>query len=230
MRDRLNRDERSQRAAQRPHRGGHGLEPRGAGDLGPGPSLEHAGREQRALGGGELIEVSPSIRDVGVDRRGRRLEGTRPLEVGPHRALDDRLVPRRGRGQVGEEGVRTLMDTESQPIDAAVSARAATIDMISELQQAGPYGSGNPDPVFVLPNHRVRSSTIVGNGHVKVSLQSTDNARLDAIAFRAAETELGKFLTGTGGNAIHVAGSLSINHWNGRQTPQMRIIDAAAPV
>ena len=129
-----------------------------------------------------------------------------------------------------EEAVRTLMDTESQPIDAAVSARAATIDMISELQQAGPYGSGNPDPVFVLPNHRVRSSTIVGNGHVKVSLQSTDNARLDAIAFRAAETELGKFLTGTGGNAIHVAGSLSINHWNGRQTPQMRIIDAAAPV
>ncbi|WP_421850745.1 single-stranded-DNA-specific exonuclease RecJ [Oricola sp.] len=129
----------------------------------------------------------------------------------------------------GNDAVRTLVEAETLAIDSALSARAASLDMIEELQHAGPYGAGNPEPVFALPNHRVRSSKIVGNGHLKVSLQSADNARLDAIAFRAADTDLGKCLA-EAREPIHLAGTLSINHWNGRKTPQMRIVDVAVPV
>jgi single-stranded-DNA-specific exonuclease len=126
--------------------------------------------------------------------------------------------------------VTAILENETLPIDGAMSARGANTTLIGELEKAGPYGSGNPEPVFVLPNHRVASSAVVGNGHLKLRLQAEDRSTVEAIAFRAAETDLGRFLSGRAGRPAHVAGTLSINHWNGRQTPQMRIIDAAEPV
>ena len=126
--------------------------------------------------------------------------------------------------------VTSILENETLPIDGAMSARGANTMLIGELEKAGPYGSGNPEPLFVLPNHRVASSAVVGNGHLKLRLQAEDRSQLEAIAFRAAETDLGQFLSGRAGRPAHVAGTLSINHWNGRQTAQMRIIDAAEPV
>ncbi|GAB4362126.1 MAG: single-stranded-DNA-specific exonuclease RecJ [Oricola sp.] len=126
--------------------------------------------------------------------------------------------------------VTSILDNETQPIDAALTARGASTGLIGEIEKAGPYGPGNPEPVFVLPGHRIASSAVVGNGHLKLRLMAEDRSQLDAIAFRAADSELGRFLAGQKGAPVHVAGTLSINHWNGRQTPQMRILDAAAPV
>jgi single-stranded-DNA-specific exonuclease len=126
--------------------------------------------------------------------------------------------------------VSSIIENETQKIDGALSARGANLMLISEIEKAGPFGTGNSEPVFVLPNHRVASSAVVGNGHLKVRLQAEDRSQIDAIAFRAADSELGQFLSGRAGRPVHVAGTLSVNHWNGRQTPQMRIIDAAEPV
>jgi len=126
--------------------------------------------------------------------------------------------------------VTSILENETLSVDGALSARGANTMLIGELEKAGPYGSGNPEPLFVLPNHRVASSAVVGNGHLKLRLQAEDRSQVEAIAFRAAETDLGQFLSGRAGRPAHVAGTLSINHWNGRQTPQMRIVDAAEPV
>lgn len=126
--------------------------------------------------------------------------------------------------------VMSILENETLSVDGALSARGANLAMIGELEKAGPYGSGNPEPLFVLPNHRVTSSAVVGNGHLKLRLQAEDRSQLEAIAFRAADTDLGQLLSGRAGRPVHVAGTLSINHWNGRQTPQMRIVDAAEPV
>ena len=126
--------------------------------------------------------------------------------------------------------VTSILENETLSVDGALSARGANLAMIGELEKAGPYGSGNPEPLFVLPNHRVTSSAVVGNGHLKLRLQAEDRSQLEAIAFRAADTDLGQLLSGRAGRPGHLAGTLSINHWNGRQTPQMRIVDAAEPV
>ncbi len=55
-------------------------------------------------------------------------------------------------------------------------------------------------------------------------------ARIQAIAFRAAETPLGDFLFKKRGSSVHVAGALSGNYWNGVSNVQFRIIDAAVAV
>jgi len=115
-------------------------------------------------------------------------------------------------------------------IDAALTARGASIDLVKDLERAGPYGSGNPGPVFAFPAHRAKFSQVVGKGgHVSFALVSEDGARLKAIAFRAANTAIGDALLRDSDRAYHFAGSLGLDHYQGREQVQFRLIDLAKP-
>ena len=131
--------------------------------------------------------------------------------------LEDRL----------SDAVETATSDATLTIDAAVSASGASISLIELLEQAGPYGAGNPAPVFVLPAHRVAFADAAGADHVRCTLQARDGARIGGIAFRALHTELGELLLRERDHPLHVAGRLSINDWNGKRTPQIQITDAA---
>ncbi len=126
--------------------------------------------------------------------------------------------------------VRAAADAErTLEIDAALSQSGATVSLVEELEHAGPYGNANPAPVFAFPAHRVAFADKAGNGHVRVGLMSGGGGRLKAIAFRAAETPLGQALLAARGKPLHVAGTLSLDHWGGSARPQLRILDAAEP-
>lgn len=115
-------------------------------------------------------------------------------------------------------------------VDAALTARGATLDLVHDLERAGPYGSGNPGPVFAFPLHRAKFAQVVGKGgHVSFALTSQDGARLKAIAFRAAGTAIGDALLRETDADLHFAGSLSIDHYQGREQVQFRVTDIAKP-
>ncbi|MER8752744.1 single-stranded-DNA-specific exonuclease RecJ [Mesorhizobium sp. M1050] len=120
-----------------------------------------------------------------------------------------------------------LQGEESLAIDGALAAEGATLGLLDALEKAGPFGAGHVAPVFVLPRHRLADARPVGTNHIRVELQSESGGRIQAIAFRAVDTALGEFLFKNRGKTIHVAGSLSGNHWNGNRTVQFRITDAA---
>ncbi|WP_295806374.1 single-stranded-DNA-specific exonuclease RecJ [uncultured Nitratireductor sp.] len=124
--------------------------------------------------------------------------------------------------------VKQLRDAESLKIDAALSADGAGFALLDVLETAGPYGSGHPTPVLALPRHRLAEARVVGNGHIRAELRSQTGARMEAIAFRAAETDLGNFLFDNRGATIHAAGTLAVNHWNGNKRIQLRLQDAAS--
>lgn len=126
-----------------------------------------------------------------------------------------------------ESSVASLVADHALKIDAAVSASGATTDLMAKLESAGPYGAGHPQPVFAVPSHRLRDSRSVGTSHVKVTLEAMDGARLDGIAFRAADTSLGDFLLNGRGQTMHLAGTLSLDHWQGSPRVQFRVLDAA---
>ncbi|MBB3658565.1 single-stranded-DNA-specific exonuclease [Rhizobium sp. BK650] len=124
-----------------------------------------------------------------------------------------------------QKTVAALVANETLKIDGAIAASGATIELIDRLETAGPYGSGHPQPVFAVPAHRVRDSRLVGERHVKVTLEAMDGSRLDGIAFRAAETPLGNLLLNSRGATLHVAGSLGAEHYQGSRRIQLRIND-----
>ncbi|RAX42604.1 single-stranded-DNA-specific exonuclease RecJ [Rhizobium tropici] len=126
-----------------------------------------------------------------------------------------------------EKQVAGLVANETLKIDGALGASGATVELIDRLEAAGPYGSGHPQPVFALPSHRLRDSRLVGQSHIKITLEAQDGGRVDGIAFRAAETPLGDLLMSSRGAQIHVAGTLGADHWQGSRRVQLRVTDAA---
>jgi len=146
----------------------------------------------------------------------------RPGQLGPFRAHATTLLA---------EDIALARMATALRIDAAVTARGATPQLAADMARAGPFGSGNPAPTLAFPAHRIKFAEIVGQGgHVRLTLQSDDGARLKAIAFRAASSPLGALLLGAGGDRpLHVAGTLDLDHWQGREQAQLRVCDAALP-
>ncbi len=116
---------------------------------------------------------------------------------------------------------------EALLIDATLTAGGATIAAASDMERAGPFGAGSPEPVFALPAHRLVDVARVGANHIRVRVQSGDGAKLDAIAFRAADEPLGQGLLAARGEAMHLAGTLGLDRYGGRERVQLRILDAA---
>jgi single-stranded-DNA-specific exonuclease len=112
-------------------------------------------------------------------------------------------------------------------IDGALQARAASPDLIASLERLAPFGAGNAEPRFVFPAQRVMAADVVGTHHVRCTLAGADGGRLKAIAFRAAGEQLGRALLASRGAALHIAGRLKLDNWQGRAQVQLQIEDAA---
>jgi single-stranded-DNA-specific exonuclease len=128
------------------------------------------------------------------------------------------LLARQGAGAAGPRELR---------IDGALAPGAATVTLCETLDAAGPYGAASPAPRFALAAARITFAKQAGESHLRLTLQGDDGARLDAISFRAFESDLGEFLSSRRGGVAHLAGRLEIDDWGGRRKAKLRIEDAA---
>jgi single-stranded-DNA-specific exonuclease len=69
----------------------------------------------------------------------------------------------------------------------------------------------------------------VGQAHLRLRFKSGDGAIVNGMAFRAVGQKLGNALLQHRGQALHVAGSLSIDRWQGTERVQLRVLDVALP-
>jgi single-stranded-DNA-specific exonuclease len=111
-------------------------------------------------------------------------------------------------------------------IDGLLMPGAATVELVNLIEEAGPFGSGAPAPRYVFADSAIRFAKRVGENHLKLSFGG-DAGQLDAICFGAFDSELGPALEAHGGARFHLAGRLDINSWQGRQSVQLRLEDAA---
>ncbi|MHA7772558.1 single-stranded-DNA-specific exonuclease RecJ [Roseibium sp. M-1] len=114
-------------------------------------------------------------------------------------------------------------------IDAALTATGANLDLMELLEKAGPYGAGHAEPVFAFPAHRISFADVVGKGHVRATISGGDGTGLKAICFKADDKPHGRMLLEGRGRSLHVAGTLSIDTWQGTPKVQLRILDVADP-
>lgn len=114
-------------------------------------------------------------------------------------------------------------------IDGVLSVRGSTVALLKLLDQVGPFGQNNPEPVFVLPNVRLHSADIVGTDHVRTLISDADGGgtRMKAMAFRAADTPLGQALLKQSQQNFHLMGRLKLDTWNGAERVEFHIEDAA---
>jgi single-stranded-DNA-specific exonuclease len=112
-------------------------------------------------------------------------------------------------------------------LDGLLMPQAASLDLLEALDAAGPFGAGAPAPRFVFAGTRLRHTRRVGDSHLKISFGDATGPALDAICFGAFDTALGAALESHGGALFHLAGRLEANTWQGRQSVQLMLEDAA---
>ncbi len=113
-------------------------------------------------------------------------------------------------------------------IDALIAPGGATRALWSDFQRLAPYGPGNPEPLFAIPDARIEYPIAMRGGHIRVTLVDSSGQRLKAVAWRAGETEMGERLM-AGGGGLHLAGKLKPDDWQGREGVELEIEDAADP-
>jgi single-stranded-DNA-specific exonuclease len=127
------------------------------------------------------------------------------------------LLARQGAGTTGPQDLR---------IDGLLATSAATVALVEEIENAGPFGAAAPAPRFAFANASV-STRRIGESHLKLTISDGAGPSLDAIAFGAFDGPIGPALENAGHLRFHLAGKLELNHWNGRTRVQLRLDDAA---
>jgi single-stranded-DNA-specific exonuclease len=113
-------------------------------------------------------------------------------------------------------------------LDALLAPGGVAASLCDALDTAGPYGAGWPSPRVAAGPARLIKTGIVGEGHVRGLACGDDGKSFKWIAFRSAETELGRALLSAPGDARWwLAGTIKRDEWNGGNAAEMHLEDAA---
>ena len=115
----------------------------------------------------------------------------------------------------------------SLKIDALIAAGAATQGLIDKINQVGPYGAGNPQPLFAFSDMRIAYAERVKGGHVRCAFEDASGGRISGICFRADETGLDSVLLEPNAPRVHVVGRLKADSWKGRSRIDLQLVDLA---
>ena len=129
----------------------------------------------------------------------------------------------------GEYIIKALGQDSLSPvieIDGVLDLAAVNPDMAEKIEVLEPFGAGNIEPKFRINNVRMAKTEIVGSGHVRCFLSSKTGGNVKAVAFRAADNEMGKALLNNNGETFHVVGVMRRDNWQGRNQVQFIIEDA----
>lgn len=108
-------------------------------------------------------------------------------------------------------------------IDGFLSIDSLNVEFFNELSKLEPYGSGHPSPTIAIKNVRAVFCDVVGEQHIRATLQDETGKRLKAIAFRSVETPLKELLEYKG--TFDVAGTVKLDNYNGSAQLQIIIDD-----
>ncbi len=126
-----------------------------------------------------------------------------------------------------EKAVRRIPDSDNRTprltVDTQIHLDDISEVLIDEIETLSPFGSQNPEPVFMAQDIKVVSSKIVGENHRRMMLVQDDQPSgkpVSAICFNAEDNLLKKTLFS------RIAFRLRWNRWNGNKTIQLIIEDA----
>lgn len=124
--------------------------------------------------------------------------------------------------------VTRAMGAKSLLIDAVLSPGGVNPDFVTAIEQGGPYGTGWPAPRIATGPVRVIKADIVGTGHVRAIVAGDDGKSIKTVAFRQAETDLGRAILGAPRDRrLWIAGRAKIDDWGTRPAAELHLEDAA---
>ena len=132
--------------------------------------------------------------------------------------LDERLA----------RDVARARTAQTMLLDLSLAPGGLTPDLVTLLDAAGPFGIGWPGPRIAIGPVRLVKVDLVGNDHVRLVAAGNDGRSFKAIAFRAAQSDLGQaLLHAHKGRQFWLAGRAKIDDWASRPAAELHVEDAA---
>ena len=110
-------------------------------------------------------------------------------------------------------------------LDSIISPSAVNLEFFNKVSLLSPFGSGNPEPKFVIEDVKTIHGKIVGEKHIKSILVGKDGSSIKTIAFNAVGGDLGEYLLKKNNKLFNIAGKLSLNEWKGQSNVEFIIDD-----
>lgn len=178
----------------------------------------------RSIPGVDLGAAIIAAREAGFLTKGGGHAMACGLTIAPDKVepladwLDERLA----------RDVARARAAQSLALDLSLSPGGLTPALVEALEGAGPYGVGWPGPRVAVGPVRLVKCDLVGNDHVRAIVAGPDGRSFKAMAFRAAQTELGQtLLHGGKGRQFWLAGRARLDDWGSRPAAELHIEDAA---
>jgi len=118
-----------------------------------------------------------------------------------------------------------LSEKKNYYFDVEIAPSAINIDFFEKINLIAPFGSGNPEPRFVIKDVKVVNSKIIADKHIKIVLIGSDSSTVRAISFNSVDTPLGSYLLKKNIKPFSILGKLSLNEWRGKRNVEFIIDD-----
>jgi single-stranded-DNA-specific exonuclease len=146
--------------------------------------------------------------------------GGHPMAVGV--ALNKpRLEEFRGKFEEAIRGCQSNGDlSPGLELSGWLDATQVTDSLMSELAQLHPFGMGNPEPIFGVRGVRLRNRPdVFKEQHFRFAGEDAAGRRISGVAWKMADR------LPPVGAPLELAVQLNWNHYNGRRTLQMELLD-----
>ena len=116
---------------------------------------------------------------------------------------------------------------EQRPLflDSIISPTAINLEFYNKVNVLAPFGSGNPEPKFIIENLKTVNHKIIKEKHIKSVLLGADGSTIKTIAFNSVDNEIGAYLLKKDNKLFNIAGKLSLNEWRGQSNVEFIIDD-----
>ena len=110
-------------------------------------------------------------------------------------------------------------------IDSVIAPSALNINFFSKINHLAPFGSGNPEPRFIIEKLKPINSKIIQDKHISTIFLGSDGSTFKGIAFNAKNSDIGQYLLNKINSTLNVVGKMSLNEWKGEKNVEFIIDD-----
>jgi single-stranded-DNA-specific exonuclease len=159
----------------------------------------------------QLVEIMDFVKDLLIEYGGHS-------EAGGCRMLTKNLQEFTRRIQIIAKDQMGRTEAPCKWVDVLVSLDDLDLDVFKQMQKLGPFGPGNPEPLFMSKALIVGMPQQVGQGHLRASLRSPKGKSLSSIAFGKWESWKDQFQ-----GEVSVYFHIQENIWNGKSSLSLHL-------
>lgn len=116
----------------------------------------------------------------------------------------------------------TPNNDQQNEYDLEITPNLISVEEIKAIQAVGPFGEGNPEPIFAIKNPQITNFKRIGQNkeYFRFDIVRNGQANLSVVDFSKKEIDPNNL------NSIEeLYCTLSLNEWNNRVTPQLMLTD-----